>query len=237
LAEGAEPPTPANTAGLLGSIDTDANIHLRIWRVAHEFGTISKDATMAEKAGGYGYTTIDSILARARTLFDRHGILVAPNLVAVSQDGNRTVCQIDVDFINVDCPSDKLTIRVPAYANDNGDKGPPKVVTQAVKTAMKAVLNLTTKEDEDENTPEHQTGDANEKVAAANERARDAVHKWASAYKAAVENARTLKELDQIKRANAPQLNDKDLPEVTWVFLDDLWKKRYDAIESAEIAQ
>lgn len=238
VADSAEPPASDDAGRLLGSIDAGASIYLRMWRVANEFGTIRKDAKMAEKAGGYDYATIDSILARVRTLFDKHGVLLVPNLVSVSQDGNRTISQFDVAFVNVDAPTDQMVVRVPAYANDNGDKGPPKVTTQAIKTAIKAVLNLTTKEDEDANVPEHKSATTQgEEVAAAKDRARDAVHKWATAYKLALTNARNVKELEQIKRANATQLNDKDLPEVTWAFLDELFSQRKDALEKIEAAQ
>ena len=239
MANSGESPAPADSTGLRGSIDPNASIHLRIWRIAQEFGAITKDGKMAQEAGGYGYTTIDAMLARARTLFDRHGVLTIPRVTKWTQDGNRTVQDVDVDFVNVDCPDDKITIPVVGYGNDKHDKGPPKAHTQAIKIAIKGLLNLTTKEDEeDANTPEHQAaGSESEQVQAANERARSAVGKWASAYKAALTTARSTKELDQIKRANAAQLNDKDLPEVTWAFLDDLYKQRFEALEKIDVAQ
>lgn len=235
MAGGAESPSPADTDGLLRSVDQSASIALRVWRVANEFGVITKDATMNEKAGGYGYATIDGILARARTLFDKHGILIAPNLVESKQDGNRTVCQFDVAFISVDDPDDQLVVRVPAYANDNGDKGPPKAVTQAIKTAIKSVLNLTTKEDEDANTPEHKGGAATQAdVDAAKEKARQALKVSVSAIKAAYESAKTLKDLRKIKRENDDLLASPDLPEVTGTFLDELFRRRHDELEQAE---
>lgn len=245
VADGAKSPAPDEAATgqaslLRASLDPDASVHLRVWRVAQEFGAITKDGKMHQDAGGYGYTTIDSILARARTLFDRHGILTVPRVVAHSQDGNRTVLSIEVDFVNVDNPSDKITVPSLGYGNDKTDKGPPKAHTQAIKNAIKALLNLTTKEDEDatgKETPEHERDTDNAKVAAAEDRARDAVHKWASSYKAAITNARSTSELDQIKRANGAQLKDEALPDVTFTFLDDLYRNRYTELENAEAAQ
>lgn len=225
---------------LRASLDPGASIHMRVWRVAQEFGAITKDGKMAQEAGGYGFTTIDAILARARTLFDRHGILTVPRVVAHSQDGNRTVLGIEVDFVNVDEPTDKITVPSLGYGNDKTDKGPPKAHTQAIKNAIKALLNLTTKEDEDASgaqTPEHERDTDSAKVAAAEDRARDAVHKWASSYKAAITNARTTSELEQIKRANGAQLKDEALPDVTFTFLDDLYRNRYAELENAEAAQ
>jgi len=242
VADGGKSPAPDEAEAtearpLREAIDKNATIHIRMWRVAQEFGVITKDAKMAEKAGGYDYATIDSILARARTMFDKHGVLIVPTLVEAKQDGNRTVCTFDVAFINVDCADDKLTLRVPAYANDNGDKGPPKAMTQAIKTALKAVLNLTTKEDEDENTPEHKATGDGEKVQAANERARDAVHKWATSYKSALTTARNVSELKQIKAANSAQLKDDAIPDVTFTFLEDLYRNRLVELEKIEAAQ
>ena len=43
--------------------------------------------------------------------------------------------------------------------------------------------------------------------------------------------------VDGVGRANAAQLNDKDLPEVTWAFLDDLYKQRFEALEKIDVAQ
>lgn len=201
---------------------------------------ITKDGEMAKEAGGYGFTTIDAILARARTLFDRHGVLTVPRVVSYSQDGNRTVLNVEVDFINVDEPSDLITVPAIGYGNDKTDKGPPKAHTQAIKNAIKALLNLTTKEDEDATgaaTPEHERDTDNGQIAAANERARDAVHKWATAYKAAITGARSTKDLEQIKRANSAQLKDEALPEVTFLFLEDHYRNRFADLEQLESAQ
>lgn len=213
---------------------------MRVWRIAQEFGVVTKDGKMAQEAGGYGFTTIDAMLARARTLFDRHGVLTVPRLISHSQDGNRTALQVEVDFVNIDEPADKITVPAVGYGNDKTDKGPPKAHTQAIKIAIKALFNLTTKEDEDatgKETPEHERDTDNAQIQAANDRARDAVHKWASSYKAALSNARSTKELSQIQRANAAQLNDAALPEVTWTFLDDLYKQRFTTLEEIEAAQ
>lgn len=195
---------------------------------------------MAAEAGGYGFTTIDSILARARTLFDKHGVLTVPRVMSCSQDGNRTVLNVEVDFINIDAPLDKIVVPAIGYGNDKTDKGPPKAHTQAIKNAIKALLNLTTKEDEDatgKETPEHERDTESDKLAAANDRARDAVHKWASSYKSAITNARSTKELEQIKRANGAQLKDEALPDVTFVFLEDLYRNRFTELEGVEAAQ
>lgn len=245
VADGGKPPAPDEAEAtearpLRAPIDVDASIHLRVWRVAQEFGAITKDGKMAQEAGGYGFTTIDAILARSRTLFDRHGVLTVPRVIGYSQDGNRTVLNVEVDFINVDKPADLITVPALGYGNDKTDKGPPKAHTQAIKNAIKALLNLTTKEDEDatgKETPEHERNTESAQLTAANDRARDAVHKWATSYKAALTNARNVAEIKQIKAANAAQLKDDAIPDVTFTFLEDLYRNRLMELEKIEAAQ
>ena len=60
-----------------------------------------------------------------------------------------------------------------------------------------------------------------------------AIQQWASVFKRALENAKTEKEVDQLKRENKDQLDSPDLPDVTRQFFNDLIAERKAELESA----
>jgi hypothetical protein len=92
------------------------------------------------------------------------GVLVVPSELesAMTDTGARTAkgnaimryeARYRVDFINVDEPTQILSVVLTAHANDHGDKAPGKTVSYATKYAILKVLQLETGEDDEARTP------------------------------------------------------------------------------------
>jgi hypothetical protein len=233
---GAEPESPV----LASPIDLAAPAALRLWRVAGEVGAVAKDRTAkvqvrddSDKSYSFKFSGHDDILARVNPLFAYHGILPVMTVISESRNGNMTSVTADVAFICPDRPDDRVTHRVLGQGTDKNDKGAAKASTDAMKTAVKKALSITSVEDEGP-AVEHVEDGAGAKVAAAEARVASTVQKWAAAYKAALEGAKTLKDLERIKRDNKAQLDDEALPNVTLVFMNDLYARRHGELETAE---
>lgn len=114
----------------------------------------------------YMAVTHDMVTAMVRPHFVNAGIVVSPRVITgsmvdtgrKSKSGNpamRYEGTFEVDFVNMDEPADKITIRLDAHADDYGDKAPGKALSYATKYAVLKLLMLETGEnDEGRVTPE-----------------------------------------------------------------------------------
>ena len=112
-----------------------------------------------------------------------------------------------------------------------------KAGANAVKEMLKKRFLVTDRDDakEEEDKIDHKT-DAQLSVAEAEKlkaQRAAAIQQWASVFKRALENAKTEKEVDQLKRENKDQLDSPDLPDVTRQFFNDLIAERKAELESA----
>lgn len=238
MAAGDEP-TPAveDTAKarpLAESADPAANIVKRLWRVEQELEAVEKSqtATVKMEGGGsysYKYTGHDLILAFVRPLFAKHGVKFWPSVVKHERVGNLTILTVQVQFINVDDPTDTLLAEVVNYGADKGDKGATKAETNAVREALKKALNITSEEDKlaDETTEfEAGEGATRKDLDAANEATRAAIEQWGNTFRAALKTATSKKDVQALERENSAQLADRALPAVTRDFFIELIQKR-----------
>ena len=58
-------------------------------------------------------------------------------------------CDYNVSYINMDEPSDRITVLVESHAMDAGDKGPGKAMTYAAKTSHLKVFSIETGENDE----------------------------------------------------------------------------------------
>ena len=137
---------------------TDLNIYQRLAavRAEEEVGYIQKDANVE----GYKAISHDQVTSVIRPFLIKHGILTVPRQVEselrsttkTTRNGTPYTVYIgmyEVDFINIDDPQDKTTVRIGACAEDHGDKGPGKAMSYATKTAYLKVLNIETGESDE----------------------------------------------------------------------------------------
>jgi len=136
------------------------NIYQRINEVRRSNPYIKKEKIVD---GQYKVVTHDQVTAELRDDLVKYGVVIQPYLVDVKtvQDTGiysssrrspiiRVEGIVDVFFVNVDNPEDRVCVRVPAHALDSGDKGPGKLMSYAVKMAMLKVFSIETGEDDEE---------------------------------------------------------------------------------------
>lgn len=135
------------------------NIYQRINRVRETASYLKKEKTVDNK---YNVVTHDQVTSEVREDLIKFGIVIEPYMVEgktvqdtlmftkMKQPIIRFESVWDVHFINVDNPTERATIRVPAHALDTGDKAPGKSCSYAVKMAILKMFNVVTGEDDED---------------------------------------------------------------------------------------
>lgn len=124
------------------------NLHQRLHAVMLDVDYVQKDRDV----GKYKVVSHDAVTAKVRPVLVKHGVIYYPqNLVSI-QDGNRTEVRLDIVFVNIDEPTDRVSVPSIGYGIDPSDKGPGKAVSYAVKMALLKTLGLETGEDADDGT-------------------------------------------------------------------------------------
>lgn len=115
----------------------------------------------ANKVQNYKAVTHDQVTALIRDYLVEFGIVIMPALVAstmIKTDGMtssgtpiyRYESEFSFTFVNCDDPADRYTVeRVPAHANDTGDKAPGKALSYAKKMLVLKVFEIETGEDDE----------------------------------------------------------------------------------------
>jgi hypothetical protein len=127
------------------------NIHQRIHAVMQDVAYIQKDRNV----GNYKVVSHDAVTAKVRPVLVKHGVIYYPQNMVHEQNGNRTEVTMDIVFVNVDEPNDKIAVPTFGYGIDASDKGPGKAVSYAVKMALLKALGLETGEDADDGTDQN----------------------------------------------------------------------------------
>lgn len=99
--------------------------------------------------GQYRFVSHDQVIAACREPMLEFGVYAEPRVVDCVQNGNRTEITMDTDFVNIDLPEDRFTVRTVGQGIDNGDKGPGKAQSYAYKYAFLKAFGLETGEDSD----------------------------------------------------------------------------------------
>lgn len=148
-------------------MESPLNIYQRVNEVRKMVLYVQKDKTVQN----YKAVSHDMVVAMCRDAFVKHGIVTYPEQVSglmnpagmkAAKEGGGTVPDpmrlyegaYLIHFVNMDEPADRISVRIEAHANDNGDKAPGKAVTYATKSALLKVLMLETGEN-DESRVEH----------------------------------------------------------------------------------
>lgn len=135
---------------------TSRNIYQRVQSVMMKVSYVRKD----KQVENYLAVTHDLVTALVRPHFVDAGIIVSPRVLSAvmvdtgrkSKSGNpamRYEGAFEVDFVNMDEPTDRITIRLDAHADDYGDKAPGKALSYAVKYAILKVLMLESGENDE----------------------------------------------------------------------------------------
>ena len=116
--------------------------------------------------GKYNVVTHDQITALVRQHMIDAGIVCYPELIASSslpkEEGSkqfRYEATYAFHFVNVDDPSDRITVTIQSHAMDNSDKAPGKAISYAKKYAVLKVFEIETGEDEESRFKDAETFD------------------------------------------------------------------------------
>lgn len=136
----------------------------RLNAVMKDVSYVQKDKTISV-GGGYKVVTHDKVTAAVRPALVKHGVFYYPHSLDHKQNGNRTEIFMVVRFVNIDDGSDIIDVPALGYGIDQGDKGPGKAASYAVKYALLKALGLETGEDADNEVTEHKPETKGDQVA------------------------------------------------------------------------
>lgn len=122
------------------------NIYQRLHAVMEEVDYIQK-----EKKTGMQYSTVshDAVTRKVRPSLVKHRVAYHPVEITRVQDGNKTMVDLVLRFVNIDSPEDFIDVPSIGDGIDNQDKGPGKAISYAVKYALLKALGLETGDDPD----------------------------------------------------------------------------------------
>lgn len=128
--------------------DPSLTLAQRILQVMRAVAYVQKGDKMVN--GQYRFVSHDQVTGALRGHLVECGILTSVDVITHRQDGNRTEAEIEVTFINADRVDDRMTVHAFGYGIDQGDKGPGKAVSYAVKYALLKTFCLETGDDPDD---------------------------------------------------------------------------------------
>lgn len=233
VAEGDEP-----TAADTHTDQAPRRVSLRMADMRKECADIGKQDIEMKPKEGKPFTikghTVEAVLSELRPMLDRHGLGLIPNLVERAYNGNRCDVIIDWEFEGLEL-ADNRVVRWGGAGTDNGDKAYAKACTNSLKEMLKKTFLITDREDAKEETDpvDHKTDEGlrREDLDRAKEERRAALEQWGRTFKAALENARSAKDVGRLQAENVDQLNSPDLPAVTRQFFFDLIQRRKAALK------
>lgn len=142
------------------SVEKSPNIYQRLHAVMGDVGYVQKEEKMVNNQ--YRFVSHDGVTAAVRPSLLTHGIVALPQNLVFKQDGNRTEVSLDIDFVNIDDPKDRVSVPSFGYGIDTQDKGPGKAISYAVKYALLKALGLETGDDPERDSVDHKPDEKKE---------------------------------------------------------------------------
>jgi len=118
------------------------NIHQRINAIMADLDYVQKENKRVNNQ--YTFVSHDAVTAALHPLLVKHGVNAIYHVLEHGQDGNRTEVDLQVSYINIDDPEDRVTCAFFGYGIDPQDKGPGKAYSYAKKYATLETFNLVT---------------------------------------------------------------------------------------------
>jgi len=152
---------------------SELNIYQRIHAIMKDVAYVQKESQKVNNQ--YTFVSHDAVTAKCRVAFLKHGVLVRPFILKhdiewydtktekwidkkkqlVDGKSLRTSIEIEVEFINVDKPEEKMVTNSVGYGLDPQDKGAGKAYSYAYKYALLKALMLETGDDPEKDIIEH----------------------------------------------------------------------------------
>lgn len=132
------------------------NIYQRINEVRKAIGYVQKDKAVSTGGGSYKAVTHDAVTGMVRASLIEHGVVIVPSVVSSvfhpkEPEAKQRLYEatFQIEFVNMDEPTDRIVTQQTAHALDNGDKAPGKAMSYATKYAILKLFNIETGEDEE----------------------------------------------------------------------------------------
>ena len=132
------------------------NIYQRINEVRKAIGYVQKDKAVSTGGGSYKAVTHDAVTGMVRAALIEHGVVIVPSVVSSMFNAKEPEAKqrlyeatFQIEFVNMDEPTDRIVTQQTAHALDNGDKAPGKAMSYATKYAILKLFNIETGEDEE----------------------------------------------------------------------------------------
>ena len=142
------------------------NIYQRTNEVRKAINYIQKDKDVGFGKSSYKAVTHDAVTGMVRAALIAQGIIIVPSVLSsnfhpadlvttVGDDGKERSAHAkqrlyeatyQVEFVNMDDPTDRIVTQQSAHALDNGDKAPGKAMSYATKYAILKLFNIETGE-------------------------------------------------------------------------------------------
>lgn len=142
---------------------SDLNIHQRMNQIMKSLCYIQKEGQAPAAAGGYKFVKHDDVAREVRNRLLEFGVNAIPTvaehhseiLIAEGTQAKTLYTQVAVDvaFINIDKPDDRIVVRSWGYGLDRQDKSVGKAISYAVKYAMLKAFCLETGDDPEADAP------------------------------------------------------------------------------------
>src|SRR5574343_1130998 len=115
------------------SVMEKMNIYQRINEVRKAIGYVQKDKAVSTGGGSYKAVTHDAVTGMVRAALIEHGVVIVPSVVASvfhpkEHEAKQRLYEatFQIEFVNMDEPTDRIVTQQTAHALDNGDKAPGK---------------------------------------------------------------------------------------------------------------
>lgn len=132
------------------------NVYQRINEVRKSIGYVQKDKSVSTGGGSYKAVTHDAVTGMIRDALIKQGVVIVPSVISCvfhqkEPDAKQRLYEAtyDIEFVNIDDPTDRIVSKQSAHALDNGDKAPGKAQSYATKYAILKLFNIETGEDEE----------------------------------------------------------------------------------------
>lgn len=132
------------------------NVYQRINEVRKMIGYVQKDKAVSTGGGSYKAVTHDAVTGMIREALIKQGVVIVPSVTACvfhpkEPDAKQRLYEAtyEIEFVNIDEPTDRIVSKQSAHALDNGDKAPGKAQSYATKYAILKLFNIETGEDEE----------------------------------------------------------------------------------------
>lgn len=132
------------------------NIYQRINEVRKAIGYVQKDKAVSTGGGSYKAVTHDAVTGMVRASLIEHGVVIVPSVVSSvfhpkEPEAKQRLYEatFQIEFVNMDEPTDRIVTQQTAHALDNGDKAPGKAMSYATKYAILKLFNIETGESDE----------------------------------------------------------------------------------------